>query len=220
MAPPKRYNPKSGVPAWLRQPGESLREFEGFGIYSSLGPTLRTIAQVARIGRFPIQTLKLESVRWSWVERVKEWDAEIDRRVRERPAGEAIEMHNRQLAIARDLQHAAATELAAWINVCRAADAAHARLVEKRKKEGEEPPEPREPVIKPRDVLRMAHTGVVLERLVAGDSTARTEIKHAVDTSKLTRDELRQLDGLLGKMGATELDDEPLELNGNDATTH
>lgn len=217
-----RYDPAQGVPPWLRQPGETLREFEALGIYFTLGGSLRTLAQAARVGRVSLKTLKQVSVRWQWVARAKEFDAEMDRRVRERPSGEAIEMRDRQLALARGLQAAASTELRAWINVSRAADQAQARREAEAARVGAEPPAPRDPVIKPRDVLRMAHTGVVLERLILGEATARVEERRVIDTSSLTPDELRTLDTLLAKLGAPELDDQVVRLGPEqlDETSH
>jgi hypothetical protein len=64
-----------------RMPGESAVAFAAFVVYRDVGPT-RSIRKLRQEVGKSRAVLERWSVRWSWVERVRLWDAEVDANLR------------------------------------------------------------------------------------------------------------------------------------------
>lgn len=125
---------------WERQRGETPRAYEAFGVYRDLGPN-RSIAKAGRsLGKNKV-TLEQWSVKYEWVKRAAEWDAEQDRVARQAQLDEIKKMRKRH------------------------ADLATAMLVKAAKALQRIP----EDEIKAVDVSRMVETASRLERISRGD---------------------------------------------------
>lgn len=138
----------NGAEPWERQPGETAKAFEAFALYRDMGATrsVRNVAQVlhkssTQIGRW--------SSAFNWPERATAWDAEQDRRAREKQVQEIAKMRSRHTKIAESMLLKAAKAL---------------------QKMSEED-------MKPVDITRMVDVATQLERLSRGDTTDSIEIR-------------------------------------------
>lgn len=100
---PKR---KEADAPWEQQPGESAKAFEAFATYRDLGAE-RSVRKVSQKLAKNLTTIKDWSVKWSWVERSRAYDRELDRQAREQAVRDVQQMTNRHIRIAMQLQHKA-----------------------------------------------------------------------------------------------------------------
>ena len=89
---------------WERQPKESPPAFQAFVVYRDLGLGTRSNAKVARELGKSITLINRWSSRWNWVRRVEEYDAELDREIRDRHVKELYEARDRHANLSRLLQ--------------------------------------------------------------------------------------------------------------------
>jgi hypothetical protein len=67
MAEPQQH-------AWQQQPGESIRTYRAFAIFRNLEPHERSLSRVSSELAKSIPLIKRWSSRWSWTDRVRDWD--------------------------------------------------------------------------------------------------------------------------------------------------
>lgn len=104
---PKRSDTKP----WDRLDGESVKAFEAFCIYLNLGLE-RSITKVVQ----ELNKSRALIGRWSsafeWVDRASAYDADVQRRAREKAVRDARKMNNRHVKIAMQMQEKALAALA------------------------------------------------------------------------------------------------------------
>lgn len=135
--------------------------------------SLREIAKGAGCRR---QTLEAISAKNRWVERAEAYDADVERKIREKNEAEILKMRERHAMLATQMLKKATIRLLAL-------------------RDGE---------LDPADLIRMIDTGVKIERLSRGEATENQQIsgkinatqKTEVDLSRLTDEELRKLAAL------------------------
>jgi hypothetical protein len=178
-SPPPVELPKE----WERQPAESQEAWLAFRAYRDMPPENRLLSRTAARAT---ETLS----RWyrdhNWASRVLAYDKEFDSiSVEERK--KAFAMAARDVALEHMLILADARELVQ-------------REVQKlvmASRDGDAPG-----LMRPAEVRKLLETTVKLDRLVRGDTTENVGVKDSVDVSKLTIDEVRQLEKLMRKAGA------------------
>jgi hypothetical protein len=168
---------------WERQPWDTEIGWALFGDYLALAPPrrLRAIAAKSGYGDLYIRTLARETY---WEARAACWDehlADLRKRTIENAIEEsALECARRQMKLARQMQKLAGLEIG--------------KLFAMASRDGEAPG-----VITAREALRFADRGIILERLVMGETTDRTEVGPNLDG--LSLDDLRQMRALQDKAG-------------------
>lgn len=125
---------------WERQPNETSRAYEAFCVYRDMGPG-RSINKTGRSLSKNRTTISEWSVKYEWVRRTAEWDAEQDRIARQAQIDEIKKMRKRH------------------------ADIANAMLIKAAKALQSIPADE----IKASDVSRMVEIASKLERLSRGD---------------------------------------------------
>lgn len=98
---PKRK--EADTQPWEQQPGESSKAFEAFATYRNLGPE-RSIQKTSQKLSKNMTTLKGWSRKWSWVERSRAYDREMDKQAHAQAVREVRQMTNRHIRIAMNLQ--------------------------------------------------------------------------------------------------------------------
>jgi hypothetical protein len=101
----------SGSPPWERYEQEPVRAYAAFCCYRDLGAT-RSLDEVTRklypvrqeAKRALVGRIGEWSTRWSWVERARAWDDEMDRHNRESQMDMVREMNRRHVGEAKALQ--------------------------------------------------------------------------------------------------------------------
>jgi hypothetical protein len=173
---------------WERQASESEEAWLAFKAYREMPPDERLIK---RAGVHRMATLSKWYRDHNWEDRCKAYDAHFDalsveerERVFRRASKELAIDHMVALADMRELM---SREFAKYLEASRSTEM-HG-------------------LIKPSDLIKMAEAVVKLDRLVRGETTEN--VKTEIDTSKLSLDELRQLEELLTKAGKNEEDDAP-----------
>ena len=140
---------------WERQPEEPVTAFEAFVIYRDMEN--RTLSGVGQILHKAGTAVERMSSKFQWVERARQWDNELDRRLREVDISEAKKMVKRQIGLAQAVQNVAAMEITALIKRIEAVET-------QAKMTGQQ----RVPLITARDMVRLVDSGTKLERLNRG----------------------------------------------------
>lgn len=136
--------------SYERQDEETKKAFEAFTIYRDLGPE-RSIRKVSERLRKSEALLYRWSAQYEWVDRAKDYDAEMDRLALLQEVKDRKAMNKRQAGQAKILQGKA---LEALKNI-----------------------KPEELDIK--DIIKMFVEGAKVERLARGESTENAEVKHS-----------------------------------------
>lgn len=167
---------------WERQANESEEAWLSFRAYRDMHPSERLIK---RAGVHRVTTLSKWYRDHNWDDRVKAYDAHFDKlSVEEREriyARAAKEIATDHMMILADMREFLFGEWRKYVEASRSTEM-HG-------------------LAKPETLVRMAETVVKLDRLVRGESTENVNTKTEIDTSKLSLDELRTLEGLLSKAG-------------------
>jgi len=95
---------------WERQKGESEKAFEAFAAYRDLGEK-RTISAVVKKLQKSRSLIDRWKERWNWLERVREYDNELERAAKEKVVKERKDMTARHIQIAMQLQKKALAAL-------------------------------------------------------------------------------------------------------------
>jgi len=167
---------------WVRQPWDTDLTWALFSQFLAL-PVPRRLQDLCRSSRLGWTQLETYSREGWWRERAAWWDdhlAQIHTSTIERVTEETAEqVARRQLTLIRDMQELAHLEIGALLKMARQANGFAG-------------------VIQPRDALRLAVSGVRLERLVRGEDPEEVQIP---DVSGLSLDELRSAAALQQKAG-------------------
>lgn len=83
-------------PPWMRQPGETDKAFEAFGVYRDLGPARSLTIACKALGKSK-GTVERWMMRFKWTDRVSAWDDEADRLSRERDLFERQEARRKMI---------------------------------------------------------------------------------------------------------------------------
>lgn len=168
---------------WERQPWDSELGWSLFGDYLIL-PLPRRLQSIVTKSGYPMTVIRDMAKACYWVERAALWDehlGDIRTKTIERIAEEtAADAARRQLSLTRTMQRLASLEFE--------------KLFSLATRDGEAPG-----ILTPREAIRMADRGIILERLVMGEATDRPEAGPNLDG--LTADDLRQLRALQDKAG-------------------
>lgn len=89
--------------SWEQQPGESAKAFEAFATYRDMGAK-RSLRKLTQQLHKNLTTVRDWSVKWNWQERVRAYDRELDRQVREQAIRSVRQMTDRHIRIAMQLQ--------------------------------------------------------------------------------------------------------------------
>jgi IS30 family transposase len=149
---------------WERQRGESQKSYEAFSIYRDMGAT-RSIQKVAQKLTKSDALLRRWSSKWNWVERAKEYDAEIDRQYLLEQEEERKKMSERHAKQAMMFQNKILERL---------------RTIDPNR-------------LSPADLIRWFDIAVKIERLARGESTVissvekKAEVVHHDVTSKIEK---------------------------------
>lgn len=181
MSVPAEYNPER---PWDRQPWDTELGWSLFGDYLIL-PVPRRLQTIASKSGYPLVTIKGWAKAGYWAERAGLWDdhlADIRTTTIERVTEEtAEEVARRQLTLTRTLQRVASLEIE--------------KLFAEVSREGSAMG-----TMTPREALRFAERGIILERLILGEATERTDTgSNPMD--QLNVEELRQARALQEKAG-------------------
>ena len=185
----EKKKPSDTPDPWERQKGEGHEAFDAFCISRDMGEggARRSYRKVReRLGKSDTMVERWAR-RYRWGERVKAWDDELDRRVREEHVKGIAGMRKRHACIAEEMLEKARRAL-----FCIPEDKMTAQ-----------------------DIARLVDVASKLERISRGEATERTEGKHEVagdvrvdaalevgriDLSGLTDEELEELDEIAGKL--------------------
>ncbi len=184
-----KYIPDTPSKPWDRQPGEGPQAFRAFAAYRDSGANgakrslQKTADSLTKSNGEPyaVGTLKDWSRKWFWQSRVDAWDAEMDGLTRKELEKGITGMRKNHVAIATAMLGKAAQALK---------DLPTADM-------------------SPKDIATMVDVAAKLERLSRGEVTERTEGTqtiagevglHQIDLSKVTDEELAQLDEITGKI--------------------
>ncbi len=133
---------------WERQPNESFQAFEAFAVYRDMG-TERSYPKTSQKLSKNLTSIKQWGVKNNWISRVKAWEDEQDRLIRE--------------SLTKGIAHMRKTH----------ADLASAMLVKAAKALRDLPTDE----MTPKDIATMVDVGAKLERLSRGEATEKTENK-------------------------------------------
>lgn len=97
---------------WERQKGESEKAYEAFTTYRDMGAKRSVSAVSERLSKSRQLISRWKST-WSWDERCREWDNQLQREAKKAAAEELRKMSQRHVKIAMQLQSAAVQALAA-----------------------------------------------------------------------------------------------------------
>ncbi len=95
---------------WDRQPGESAKAFDAFGVYLNLGPT-RSITKVAQTLNKSRTWLGTWSSKYKWVDRALAWDADVRKTELLETAEELKQSRKRRIQTAQTIHTLAVREL-------------------------------------------------------------------------------------------------------------
>jgi hypothetical protein len=95
---------------WEQQPGESVKAFEAFSVYRNLGVRRSTARVAQQLGKSKTLMDRWSS-QWFWVERVRAYDRDLDKKAREQAVKDVRSMTNRHIRIAMKLQERAVKAL-------------------------------------------------------------------------------------------------------------
>lgn len=177
--------PKGKAHPWEMQPEETLLDFHYFRFYRDMQK--RSIRVTANA--FGLQSpRKLEklSQKHKWGDRVRAWDQELDRRVRDRQVEEIAQMQERHINIGLGMQTAVVKELNAWVKLI---EEAHEKAVAQGKKA-------HAPILNITELIKLSNHGTQLERLNRGEPTDHTRVDDGtgeVDLTALSKEQLQQL---------------------------
>lgn len=149
---------------WEPKTGESPPAYQAFAEYRDLGES-RSLEAVARLLSKSSQLLKRWSAKWSWVERVKAYDAHMDE----------IEQRGREKALTKKAEDWATRELEmAGLLYDKAKAMLAFPLARTKSRDGQTIVEPAD--WRMRDAASIAEAGVKMERLARGEATDRVSI--------------------------------------------
>jgi len=94
---------KTAQAPWERQQGESEQAWEAFLTYRDMDPPRKVQAVASKLSKSRQQITKWKSA-WSWEERARAYDNQIDREVKEKVVDDRQEMRERHIYIAKSLQ--------------------------------------------------------------------------------------------------------------------
>lgn len=156
--------------AWDRQLEEPDKSWAAFCVYRNMDPSNRSLASVERQLKKNPRTLAEWCGRWSWVLRVRAYDAWRDRQVQEAEIAEVRAMRRRHIEFAMALQGTAGLAL---------------NKIAVAEREG------KQLTLKPSEVRDLAELGLKVERLNRGEPEiiARTEIDTMLSSAVAKRKE-------------------------------
>ncbi len=174
--------------SWGRQSKETPPAFEAFVTYRDQGAQ-RSHANVARKLRKSTQLVSRWSRVHGWVDRVKAWDEELDRRARAATSAEVAEMAKRHVRLADQMLELSGHEL------------------RKRLKQAEKDKD--KPAATVYELVRLLKEGTTIERLARGEPGEVVEVAgRTVDLSVLSVQELKLLKQINAKLrGGGDVDD-------------
>lgn len=154
----------------------------------------RTFNGAARIVGKTVPMVHRMAKRNGWEERALAWDREVQRRIDQAELNEIARMARRQVSIAIGMQTLIAHDIGCMLKQAER-DEYRARM---------DPEYERKPVMKPSDLSKMVDIATKLERLNRGEPSDITKTVASIDQdmlSRLSTEELEQLNKLLGKLG-------------------
>lgn len=172
---------------WHRQPTETPLAYSYFRVYREMGVE-RSLRSAGKQTNTSQQYMSKLANMHDWAHRAQQYDIHIDNIVSKNRANSINEVKERHLQTARELMQAGRDELIILAN----------RIKYLNEVEGMT----RAPILKPAEILALIKEGAHLERLVMGDSTENVQVTTTVDTSQLTKQEIKTLYDLLNKVGA------------------
>lgn len=172
---------------WDQQPKESSRAFASFIAYRDLGLRRSCNAVAHQLKLNPTSVLEL-CKRHNWQERVKAWDAHIDKENQQQQIQAVKVMKQRQIALAIKAQRAAGLGIKKLIQQFNA-DA----------KEGGISPN----AMRPDGLSRLLDTGCRLERLNRDEPEQNLELTQQQNFDNLSLEEMETYRALISKIGAT-----------------
>jgi len=167
---------------WDQQPKESSRAFASFIAYRDLG-LRRSCNAVARQLKLNSTSVLELSKRHSWQERVKAWDAHIDKETQQQQIQAVKIMKQRQIVLALKAQKAASLGIK--------------KLIKHFNTDGHEGN-----AMKPDGLSRLLDTGCRLERLNRDEPEQNLELTRQQNFDNLSLEEVETYRALILKMGA------------------
>lgn len=184
---------RDGPAPWERQRGESAKAFAAFCGYRDMGPrrSLRELARALSANKTTTYLAQLGewSRRWNWVERVKAWDEELDKKAREAQLEEVRKMRERHVREAMSIQEMAIRRL-----------------------KGMDPTE-----LSANDVLRYFVEGTKLERISRGEPETIQEHHHTgkdggpIEIHDAREELTRRINSIAARVGAQPVPEQPDE---------
>lgn len=179
---------EAGRQPWERQKGESSRALRAFAMYRDMGAERRSLRRLAEAMGVSLRLVSRWSRQHHWVERCAAWDDEVDRMAREEQARAIAEMCRQHAEEAVRLRLAAFKSLMEQLEGFALED------------------------LNPADLLKIWNETVKVERLIRGEpeTVQQQQITGkgggpvrvaGQDLSRLSDDELAQLERLLSKAG-------------------
>lgn len=178
---------------WERQRGEPSRAFAAFVRYRDMGAERRSLRRLAEEMGVSLRLVSRWSRQHHWVERCAAWDDEVDRMAREEQARAIVEMRRQHAEEAVRLRLAAVKRLMEQLEGFALED------------------------LNPADLLKIWNETVKVERVSRGEpeTVQQQQITGkgggpvrvaGPDLSRLSDDELAQLEALLSKAGEGDAD--------------
>lgn len=168
---------------WDQQPKETSKAFLAFIAYRDLGMRRSSSAAAQQVGISHHTAMEL-STRHNWLERVRAWDAYIDKQTQHNQIEAVKKMKERQIALAMKAQKAAEKGLKRFI----------AQFSED--KDGKVSPY----ATKPEGLSKLLDTGCRLERLNRDEPEQNIELSQNSKLDNLSVEELEVYRSLIAKM--------------------
>ncbi|MBW2672081.1 MAG: hypothetical protein JRD89_01530 [Deltaproteobacteria bacterium] len=173
---------------WGPLEGEGSKAYLYFCNYRDLGAD-RSVRKTAEMFGMNPDNMRIYSKDFKWVERVKKWEAELDKRSRRSILNDVVAMRSRQIALGVGFQEVVGKELHALTD----------RVIEAEKAQKEKGAATRRSVLTPDQLVKLMEAGAKIERLNRGEPDSITQAFDE-DLSSLSADELLLYHDLLKKI--------------------
>lgn len=168
---------------WDQQPKETSKAFSAFIAYRDLGMRRSSVSAAQQVKISHHSAMEL-SKRHSWLERVRAWDAHIDKQTQHNQIEAVKKMKERQIALAMEAQKAAKKGLKRFI----------AQFTE----DEDEKVSPY--ATKPEGLSKLLDTGCRLERLNRDEPEQNIELSQNSKLDNLSIEELEVYRNLIAKL--------------------
>lgn len=174
---------------WDRMDEESPYDYASFRVFLDMQPSERNLVKASEVLNQSYSAVTKKSMKYDWFRRAMEWDH------RKQQVSDEVILSEVQKRTKEQLDTLKASRILGTLSITTHLD------IEKQSKINKEPSS-----ISARDAMNLVKESVLLERLITGNATERTEHMHgeekaSIDLSRLTPEEAEKLLELMTKAG-------------------